>query len=91
MRLLRPSSSNEILLVKLLSERERDTSLLRIKMEGGNEPKKLFWLNKLTFRFLKGERSGIGPESELLLRLIILSLMSFDKVWGGNLLWRLEL
>jgi hypothetical protein len=26
-----------------------------------------------------------------LLRLIILSLMSFDKVWGGNLLWRLEL
>jgi hypothetical protein len=25
-----------------------------------------------------------------LLRLIILSLMSFDKVWGGKLHWRLE-
>jgi hypothetical protein len=59
-------------------------------MEGGNEPKKLFWLNKWTFRFLRGERPGIGPESELLLRLIILSLMSFDKVWGGKLHWRLE-
>jgi hypothetical protein len=31
-------------------------------MEGGNEPKKLFWLNKRTFKFLRGERSGIGPK-----------------------------
>jgi hypothetical protein len=35
-------------------------------MEGGNEPKKIFWLNKRTFRFLRGERFGIGPENELL-------------------------
>jgi hypothetical protein len=90
MRLLRPSSSNGILLVKLFSERERDTSLLRIKMAGENEPKKLFWLNKRTFKFLRGERSGIGLKNKLLLRLIILSLMSFDKVWGGKLHWRLE-
>jgi hypothetical protein len=90
MRLLRPISSNGILPVKLLWERERDTSLRRIKMEGGNEPKKLFWLNKRTFRFLRGERFGIGPENELLLRLIILSLVSFDNVWGGNLPWRFE-
>jgi hypothetical protein len=46
MRLLRPISSNGILPVKLLWEKERDTSLRRIKMEGGNNQKKYFGSTK---------------------------------------------
>jgi hypothetical protein len=50
-----------------------------------NEPEKLLWSKMRVARLMRRERSGIGPERELLLRLIILSWVSFDKEWDGKL------
>lgn len=51
-------------------------------MEGGNEPEKLFRSRKSDLRFVSGERSGIGPESELLRRLMTRSWSSRVNVFG---------
>ncbi|WJX15674.1 hypothetical protein P8452_05785 [Trifolium repens] len=59
-----------------------------MRIEEGNEDEKLLWSNKSDFRFTNGERSGIRPNSELLLRFTTLSSTSCDKLFDGNIPWR---
>jgi hypothetical protein len=91
MRFLSRSNSTGSEPVRLLNERVREASLSRMRNEEGNEVEKWLWSIKRDFRLTNGERSGIGPNSELLLRFMILSSTSCDKLFGGNTPWRFKL
>lgn len=52
-----------------LPERTMILTRWRPEMESGKPPEKLLSLRYIDLRLTKPERSGIGPESELLLKL----------------------
>lgn len=56
----------------------------RKRIEGGNEPEKLLRSRKRDLRLTSGERSGMGPNSELLRRLMTRSWSSRVSVFGGK-------
>jgi hypothetical protein len=88
MRFLSKSNSIGSEPVKSLKERVREVSLSMIRIEDGNEDEKWLLSNNSDFRFTNGERSGIGPNSEVLLRFITVRSTSRDKLFGGNTPWR---
>jgi hypothetical protein len=57
-------------------------SLWRKIIEGGNEQEKLLWSKKSDLRLMSGDRSGMGPNNELLRRLMTRSWWSRVRVFG---------
>lgn len=53
-------------------------------MEGGKEPEKLFRSRKSDLRLVSCERSGMGPDKELLRRLKTRSWSRRVRVLGGK-------
>ena len=70
--------------VKLLCERSSTCRLKSRRIEGGKELEKLFWSKNKDLRLTSRERSGIGPESELLVRVKTRSWLRRVKVSGAN-------
>lgn len=56
----------------------------RKRIEGGKEPEKLFRSRKSDLRLISGERSGMGPNKELLRRLKTRSWSRRVRVSGGK-------
>ena len=71
-------------LVRLLCDKSRFRSLWSEKMEGGKEPVKKLWSRKRLLRFLRPERSGIGPVSEFFCKLRIRSWSRRVNVLGAK-------
>lgn len=55
-----------------------------MRIEGGNEPEKWLRSRKRDLRLRSGDRSGMGPNSELLRRLRTRSWSRRVRVSGGN-------
>ncbi|KAF4364679.1 hypothetical protein F8388_007762 [Cannabis sativa] len=79
--------------VKLLLDRSRVRRRCKVRIEGGKEPEKEFRSRKSDLRLVRAERSGNGPERELLFKLRTRSWSSRLSESGGKLprrpkLWR---
>ena len=74
--------------VRLLCERSSTWRLKSRRIDGGKELEKLFWSKNKDLRLTSRERSGIGPESELLVRVKTRSWLRRVKVSAANSPWR---